>query len=124
MFLPARKEKGAGRHVYGALIRNAPHTPTAIGGGNKISIFTFVNTITIAHHHGISYYKSKGGRNMARATNHKYSVSVYLGKENYQMFDTVAKTLKMPIATLVRLMIDTGIQFSKLMDEDLWKTKE
>lgn len=46
-------------------------------------------------------------------TNHKYRVNVYLGKATFEKLDELAKALQMPLATIVRLMIDNGISVAE-----------
>lgn len=44
----------------------------------------------------------------------KYRVTLYLGKENYERLGTYAKVLNMPIATLCRVLLETGLMFADI----------
>lgn len=48
---------------------------------------------------------------MAQAK-HKYRVNVYLGKDIYSRIEEQAKIFNMPIATLTKLLIETGFAFA------------
>ena len=52
------------------------------------------------------------------AKEHKYRVSVYLGKENYELLCKMANLMNMPLSTLTRVMIDTGIMLSQIMPKE------
>lgn len=52
-------------------------------------------------------------------SNHKWQVSVYLGKERYQQLDEMAKVLNVPVSQLVRVMVVTGMSLA-----DLFTSKE
>lgn len=43
-----------------------------------------------------------------------YRVTLYLGKENYERLGTYAKVLNMPIATLCRVLLETGLSFADI----------
>lgn len=47
----------------------------------------------------------------------KYRVTVYLGKDKYETLTKMADTFKLPLPSLVRLMIDTGFQFADTMGD-------
>lgn len=44
---------------------------------------------------------------------HRYRVSIYLGKETYQQVERLAIELGIPVATMTRIILDTGLQISK-----------
>ena len=44
---------------------------------------------------------------------HRYRVSIYLGKETYQQIERLAIELGIPVATMTRIILDTGLQISK-----------
>ena len=41
-----------------------------------------------------------------------YKVNVYLGKKNYQALKELSDLLKMPIATIVRVTLDFGLDMT------------
>lgn len=41
-----------------------------------------------------------------------YKVNVYLGKKNYQTLKELSELLKMPIATIVRVTLDFGLDMT------------
>ena len=50
-------------------------------------------------------------------TKHKYRVQVYLGKEIYARIEEQAKVFNMPIATLTKLLIETGFAFADQLEK-------
>lgn len=44
---------------------------------------------------------------------HRYRVSIYLGKETYEQVERLAIELGIPVATMTRIILDTGLQISK-----------
>lgn len=49
--------------------------------------------------------------------NHKYRVSVYLGKEIYTRLEEQSKVFGISIATLTKLLIETGFTFADTMEK-------
>jgi hypothetical protein len=56
--------------------------------------------------------------------NHKYRVSVYLGKELYSQIEQMAKALNIPVATTTKLLLNTGFELSKTLEPTLKKSLE
>jgi hypothetical protein len=52
---------------------------------------------------------------------HKYRVGVYLGKETYEKIAELAKWMNIPIATMTRVILETGLQISKSMEKEAAK---
>lgn len=50
-------------------------------------------------------------------SNHKYRVSVYLGKEMYARFEEEAEAMGVSIATFTRILLETGYQFAKGLEK-------
>ena len=50
-------------------------------------------------------------------TKHRYRVSVYLGKENYEQLEGLAVALNIPVASMTRVLIDTGFQVAKAIEK-------
>lgn len=48
---------------------------------------------------------------------HKYRVSIYLGKDNYNMLKEYAEVLALPLSTLCRVIFETGIEISKTIEK-------
>ena len=48
--------------------------------------------------------------------NHKYRVTVYLGKELHDQLQTMADFLGLPLATATKLILKTGYEMSKALD--------
>jgi hypothetical protein len=48
---------------------------------------------------------------------HKYRVNVYLGKKIYARIEEQAKVFNMPIATLTKLLIETGFAFADQLEK-------
>ena len=49
--------------------------------------------------------------------NHKYRVSVYLGKEMFNELDQLAKLMGVSVATITRVLISTGYEISKQIEQ-------
>lgn len=54
---------------------------------------------------------------MPKQAKHRYRVSLYLGKETYEQIDQLAQFLGLPIATMARVILDTGLQISKELEK-------
>lgn len=54
-------------------------------------------------------------------SNHKYRVNVYLGKEVYQELERDAEFMGVSIATLTKILITTGYQFTKGVESNFKK---
>ena len=52
-------------------------------------------------------------------TKHKYRVSVYLGKELYEELEKTALIMGVSIATVTKIVLNTGYEFAKSMDKKL-----
>lgn len=50
-------------------------------------------------------------------SNHKYRVSVYLGKEMYEQIDCIADALQIPLSTAVKIILSTGFEVSKTFNK-------
>lgn len=50
-------------------------------------------------------------------TKHRYRVSVYLGKENYEQLEGLAVGLNLPIASMTRVLIETGFQVARAIEK-------
>ena len=50
-------------------------------------------------------------------TKHRYRVSVYLGKENYEPLEGLAVALNLPVASMTRVLIETGFQVAKAIEK-------
>ena len=48
--------------------------------------------------------------------NHKYRVSVYLGKDMYAELDQLSKLLGVSVSTITRVLISTGYEISKSLE--------
>lgn len=53
--------------------------------------------------------------------NHKYRVSVYLGKELYSQIEQMAKALSIPVATATKILLSTGFELSKTLEPSIKK---
>lgn len=58
----------------------------------------------------------KGGYQMKQAK-HRYRVSVYLGKETYTQIEDLAKMISLPVSTMTRVILETGLQISKQLEK-------
>lgn len=54
---------------------------------------------------------------MTQKAKHKYRVTVYLGKENYQKVEQMAKLIDVSPSTLVKMMFDFGMQVTDTMEK-------
>lgn len=50
-------------------------------------------------------------------TKHRYRVSVYLGKENYEQLEGLAVGLNLPVASMTRVLIETGFQVARAIEK-------
>ena len=48
---------------------------------------------------------------------HRYRVSVYLGKEAYTQIEDLAKMINLPVSTMTRVILETGLQISKQLEK-------
>lgn len=48
---------------------------------------------------------------------HRYRVSVYLGKETYTQIEELAKMLAIPVSTMTRVILETGLQIAKEIEK-------
>ena len=48
---------------------------------------------------------------------HRYRVSVYLGKETYSQIEDLAKMINLPVSTMTRVILETGLQISKQLEK-------
>ena len=48
---------------------------------------------------------------------HRYRVSVYLGKETYEQLEGLAVALNIPVASMTRVLIETGFQVAKAIEK-------
>lgn len=48
---------------------------------------------------------------------HRYRVSIYLGKETYEEIASIAEMLNIPVATMTRVILETGLQISKTLEK-------
>ena len=58
----------------------------------------------------------KGGYQM-KQPKHRYRVSVYLGKETYTQIEDLAKMMTLPVSTMTRVILETGLQISKQLEK-------
>lgn len=49
-------------------------------------------------------------------TKHKYRISLYLGKELFERLEEDSKITGIPIATLAKIMLLTGYQFTETIE--------
>lgn len=52
---------------------------------------------------------------------HKYRVSIYLGKDLYDTLSAMANFMGLPLATATRIMLQTGVQIGNALDERAMK---
>lgn len=50
-------------------------------------------------------------------TKHRYRVNLYLGKETYEQVQKLAELLGLPISTMTRVILETGLQISKTLEK-------
>ena len=48
---------------------------------------------------------------------HRYRVSVYLGKENYEKLEALAIGLNLPVSSMTRVLIETGFQIARAIEK-------
>lgn len=48
---------------------------------------------------------------------HRYRVSVYLGKETYEQIEGLAIALNLPVASMTRVIIETGFQVARAIEK-------
>jgi len=48
---------------------------------------------------------------------HKYRVTIYLGKDLYKTLDGMARFLNMPMATITRILLQTGVEVGNALDK-------
>ena len=48
---------------------------------------------------------------------HRYRVSIYLGKETYTQVEELAKMLALPVSTMTRVILETGLQIAKEIEK-------
>lgn len=48
---------------------------------------------------------------------HRYRVSVYLGKETYEQIEGLADALNLPVASMTRVIIETGFQVARAIEK-------
>lgn len=48
---------------------------------------------------------------------HRYRVSVYLGKETYTQIEDLGKMLALPVSTMTRVILETGLQIAKEIEK-------
>lgn len=55
-------------------------------------------------------------------SNHKYRVSIYLGKDLYEEIETMAQFMGIPVATATKILLSTGFELSKAMEQNFVKS--
>lgn len=55
-------------------------------------------------------------------SNHKYRVSIYLGKELYEEIETMAQFMGIPVATATKILLSTGFELSKAVEQNFVKS--
>lgn len=48
---------------------------------------------------------------------HKYRVSIYLGKDNYEKLEQIANVMMIPVSTLCKIIFATGMEVSKQIEK-------
>lgn len=48
-----------------------------------------------------------------------YRVTVYLGKKNYNTLKQMSDMLNIPVATIAKIMLDTGMQIGDALERGL-----
>lgn len=48
---------------------------------------------------------------------HRYRVSVYLGKETYTQIEDLARMVNLPVSTMTRVILETGLQIAKEIEK-------
>lgn len=54
---------------------------------------------------------------MPTKAKHRYRVSIYLGKEAYEQVAELASMVNLPISTMTRVILETGLQISKALEK-------
>lgn len=54
---------------------------------------------------------------MPKQAKHRYRVSIYLGKEAYEQVAELASMVSLPISTMTRVILETGLQISKALEK-------
>ena len=57
---------------------------------------------------------------MATQAKHRYRVSIYLGKDAYEQITQLANMVNVPIATMTRVILETGLQLSKAIEKGVF----
>ena len=48
---------------------------------------------------------------------HKYRVTIYLGKDLYKTLSGMARFLNMPLATITKILLQTGVDVGNALDK-------
>lgn len=55
---------------------------------------------------------------------HKYRVQIYLGKEMYEKLEVMSKFMGIPVATVAKLILNTGFELSNVLENQMKKGLE
>jgi hypothetical protein len=55
---------------------------------------------------------------------HKYRVQIYLGKEMYEKLESMSKFMGIPVATVTKLILNTGFELSNVLESKMKKGLE
>ena len=55
---------------------------------------------------------------------HKYRVQIYLGKEMYEKLEAMSKFMGIPVATVAKLILNTGFELSNVLETQMKKGLE
>jgi len=55
---------------------------------------------------------------------HKYRVSMYIGKVNFEKLEKTAELMKIPVASLAKVIFETGLEVSKIIADNREKTRK
>lgn len=55
---------------------------------------------------------------------HKYRVQIYLGKEMYEQLESMSKFMGIPVATVAKLILNTGFELSNILENQMKKGLE
>lgn len=55
---------------------------------------------------------------------HKYRVQIYLGKEMYEKLEVMSKFMGIPVATVAKLILNTGFELSNVLETQMKKGLE
>lgn len=55
---------------------------------------------------------------------HKYRVQIYLGKEMYEKLEGMSKFMGIPVATVAKLILNTGFELSNVLETQMKKGLE